>query len=462
MNVVARMFAGGTAAIQFVACSPTLIGSLNGQSTTLTAAQQFALAEAQNGFGGSGATLNIPVSAPMCWGQDGGCTSGWINYPSPPGNPTSTNLNTPYSIGAYIDINDSVKLKFFITDRLNNRILIFNQIPTSPSAVADVVLGQGTGAGAFTTNIQNYPAGGTTTSQYGFNQVSQVSVCPNGQMFVADRSNNRVLGYNKVPTTNGTAPDFVIGQSSWTGNSWNAPASASTLSLPNAIHCINNMLFVVEKAGNRISVFNPIPTSAFGSFPMPSASFVIGEPDFVSYNSGNLASQSLMYFPYEAIYDGTSLYVADGGNNRVLVYTPIPTAMGAVASAVLGQPNFNTGLANQAGTAPNDYPSGQNTLDEPESFAYQNGWLAVSDDHNCRIMFYTTPVTTNQNASYQFGQPNWAQNPNTNGCANYTPNVTTPNTITYNRGIIFGSGATMWGADFNYSRLLVFALPFTP
>jgi len=45
-----------------------------------------------------------------------------------------------------------------------------------------------------------------------------MSVCSNGKMFVTDRSNNRVLVYNRVPTANGTVADFVIGQPDFSMN----------------------------------------------------------------------------------------------------------------------------------------------------------------------------------------------------------------------------------------------------
>ena len=37
--------------------------------------------------------------------------------------------------------------------------------------------------------------------------------------------------------------------------------------------------------------------------------------------------------------DGTRLFIADGGNDRVLVFNHIPTQNGAEADIVLGQPD---------------------------------------------------------------------------------------------------------------------------
>ncbi len=38
----------------------------------------------------------------------------------------------------------------------------------------------------------------------------------NGQLFIADTQNDRVLIYNKIPTTNGAAADIVLGQPNMT------------------------------------------------------------------------------------------------------------------------------------------------------------------------------------------------------------------------------------------------------
>ena len=46
-----------------------------------------------------------------------------------------------------------------------------------------------------------------------------------------------------------------------------------------------------------------------------------------------------MDFPRFALSDGTRLFVADGGNDRVLIYNTIPTQNAAAADVILGQPD---------------------------------------------------------------------------------------------------------------------------
>src|SRR6201999_4188827 len=44
-------------------------------------------------------------------------------------------------------------------------------------------------------------------------------------------------------------------------------------------------------------------------------------------------------FPRYAFSDGKRLFIADGGNDRVLVYNTIPTTNGVSADVILGEPD---------------------------------------------------------------------------------------------------------------------------
>ena len=94
-------------------------------------------------------------------------------------------MSNIYSLGAYVDPNDGNRVKLFVNDRGNHRVLIFNTIPQDATALPDVVVGQPN----FTSGTAN--AGGVT-SAVGFDENVHMSVCSNGKMFVADRNNNRV------------------------------------------------------------------------------------------------------------------------------------------------------------------------------------------------------------------------------------------------------------------------------
>ncbi|HZH04348.1 MAG TPA: hypothetical protein VEY30_11220 [Myxococcaceae bacterium] len=96
--------------------------------------------------------------------------------------------------------------RLFVSDGNNNRILIWNQVPTSHFAPADGVLGQPN----FTTAVGQ-------ASKGGLDYPAQITSNGN-QLFVADLDNHRVLVWNAVPTTSQTHPDVVLGQLSFTTN----------------------------------------------------------------------------------------------------------------------------------------------------------------------------------------------------------------------------------------------------
>ncbi|MFN4198883.1 MAG: hypothetical protein ACK4FS_07655, partial [Flavobacterium sp.] len=79
--------------------------------------------------------------------------------------------------------------KLIISDSSNNRVLIWNSIPTTSGQNADVVLGQ-----------PNYITGTSGTSSTKFNVPTGVFVSNDGKLIVADHYNSRVLIWNTVPT----------------------------------------------------------------------------------------------------------------------------------------------------------------------------------------------------------------------------------------------------------------------
>jgi hypothetical protein len=76
---------------------------------------------------------------------------------------------------------------------------------------------------------------------------------------------------------------------------------------------------------------------------------------------------------------GNRLFIADGGNDRVLVYNHIPTQSGETADFVIGQLG---GTINQASDA-------ADSLRTPMSLAWDGTNLYVSDTYNRRVMIYS-------------------------------------------------------------------------
>ncbi len=229
---------------------------------------------------------------------------------------SATLMNQPVGVAT-----DGTRL--FISEWGNNRILIYNRIPTEEGVSADVVIGQAN----FT----------TATFAAGANRLRRPnSVASDGRrVFIADTLNNRVLIYNSIPTQNGANADVVLGQANF-DNFGRSPAAANRMYDPMSVTTDGTRLIVTDFGNNRVLIYNSIPTQSGAS-----ADVVVGQSNFTGTEPGNTAST--LNFPRYAFSDGTRLLIVDSGNNRVLIYNRIPTANGAVADLVIGQQDF-TGL----------------------------------------------------------------------------------------------------------------------
>lgn len=148
------------------------------------------------------------------------------------------------------------------------------------------------------------------------NGPSSVAVDSAGNVWVADRGNNRVLKYT-APVSNGQAASTVIGQTLFTSNA-TAPATATSLRFPTGVSADpGGQLWIVEAATNRILGYNP--PFANGQ----AASVVLGQPDFTSNAAPAPPTASSLQGPWGSpALIGQQLWVADRVNNRVLQYVP--------------------------------------------------------------------------------------------------------------------------------------------
>ena len=112
-------------------------------------------------------------------------------------------LNHPVSISANYG-------KLAVTDRFNNRVLIWNSIPSS-NTPPDLVLGQAN----FTTHNS-----GTGLNNMDF--PGQVIITPDGKVLVADSDNNRVLVWTSFPASSGQSADYALPITDYVnfGDSW--------------------------------------------------------------------------------------------------------------------------------------------------------------------------------------------------------------------------------------------------
>ena len=326
-----------------------------------------------------------------------------------------------------------------VADTDNNRILIWHSLPHANGQPPDVVIGQ--------PDFTHY---GTASPPNANSLRGPIGVwIAGGKLYVADTQDNRVLIYNKIPTTNGVAADVVIGQPNFTSfvqpdlTISNATPSASNMQDPISVTTDATHMYVADLGQSRVLIYNTIPTTNGAA-----ADIVVGQPDMVSALDNNSytfpATQTLdmemnpegltpvlcqagaayaaalnqtgptavdaegtllfptrcgatLSFPRYAFSDGTRLFIADGGNDRVLVFNTIPTTNGATADTVLGEPDQfsdNTG----------QNPDGSDAFQTPSALAWDGLNLYVSDTYNRRVVVYTAaplniPLAAARNAA---------------------------------------------------------------
>ena len=298
---------------------------------------------------------------------------------------TRAGMRTPTSVasdGRYIAVAD--------TD--NNRVLIWNNIPSTNGVQADVVIGQPD----FTKN--SIPSGNVPNDKS--MRGPQGVWIQNGKLFVADTQNHRVLIYNSIPTSNGAAASVVLGQKDFSTfvepdlTRATAETAANNLINPVAVSSDGIRLYVTDLGHNRVLMWNSIPTSnqapadvVLGQVNMTSAIANDSTHGLCEANGKDADGKdtfpksclATMDFPRFALSDGKKLFIADGGNDRVLIYNHIPTNNGEAADVVIGQLG---GGINQASDS-------TDSMRTPMSLAWDGTNLYVSDSFNRRVMVYS-------------------------------------------------------------------------
>lgn len=321
--------------------------------------------------------------------------------------PNQSSLRNPTAVAS-----DGRRLAVADTD--NNRVLIWNSVPNNNNQQADIVIGQPN----FTTGTA--PLRGTAPLQR--LRGPQGVWIQGNRFFVADSGNNRVLIWNTFPTSNTSAADVVIGQPDF--NTAVELDLALTRIDPKAENLVNPVsvssdgqrLFVADLGQNRIMIWNSIP-SRNGQ----PADLVLGQPDFTSAvpnNSSKLCAAkgkdadgkdtfpvrcaATIEFPRFVLGDGKRVFIADGGNDRVLVYNNIPTANGQPADVILGQ--VGQEINRSSDSAFPLFRASADILRTPLSMAWDGTNLYVSDTYNRRVVVYSLhdqplPFTAVRNAA---------------------------------------------------------------
>jgi hypothetical protein len=348
---------------------------------------------------------------------------------------SSTEFRTPTAVASDGNI-------LVVADTDNNRILIWQSVaaltaPTAPPTglPADIVLGQ---PDMNTVNV-------ATTTASSFRGPQGVWI-QGTQLFVADTQNDRILIWNNIPTTNNQPADLVLGAPNFTTQPLQdvttivPPATASNMLSPTSVTSDGTRLFVSDLGQNRVLIWNSIPTQnnqpadvEIGQVNMTQAisdnaftgtaassstdstdketavmcTVPSGTDPYANPTFPNLCEYTLS-LPRFALSDGQHLYIADGGNDRILIYNTIPTQNATPADIVLGQPdmisNNTTDSTDTFRPDANILHAAANTIRTPTALAWDGTNLYATDPFDMRVMVFTpatpmVPITGIVNAA---------------------------------------------------------------
>jgi len=302
---------------------------------------------------------------------------------------SSTGLSAPEGIA--VEPNGGL----FVADSGNNRVLHYPRpVAQSGRITPDVVIGQPD----FTSSAVS------TASASSFNSPAGLAIGPNGDLFVADSGNNRVLEFSSGAGA-GAIAIRVYGQTSFTASTLPTTVSAETLSAPQGLTIDKSYnLYVADFGANRVVVYPNTGGAPQSGLP---AALVLGQADFGHSAAGYGATG--LHSPVDVALDsGGNIFVSDLANNRVAVFPSLANLLLAPgppydAYLAIGQQTVN-------GTTPDwDTPNG---LATPEGLVAPVGLLVdrqdtlyVGDTGNSRVVQFLKSFTIENAATAQSSAP---------------------------------------------------------
>lgn len=261
-----------------------------------------------------------------------------------------------------------------VSDAWNNRVLIWNQLPTQTNQPADWVLGQPNFEESAPNQGDHQPS--ATTLHWPFGLWAEGS-----QLWVCDAKNRRLLGWSDVTDT-GQPADWVLGQPDFVHGDENAGTAPSRASFrwPHSICRWGKRFCVADAGNNRVLIWNQMPSSS-----MEPCDVILGQPDEHQTEHNQSAywpRADTLNMPYALASWGDQLLVADTANSRLLGFSASALKEGAPAQSLHGQPHFGHKGDNQWGALT------LNSLCWPYGLAQQNGQLLVLDSGNNRALLW--------------------------------------------------------------------------
>ncbi len=244
--------------------------------------------------------------------------------------------------------------KFFVADTYNNRVLIYNTTPTSNNQDADLVLGQAnfTSVSSGSAANQMYNPSGVWSDgtklyvvDQGNNRILVWNTIPTSNQVSADY----VLGQSAFGAGHTAANNGGRNASTLSLTDGVYANGITTRDLGYAIQ-----LIVCDGANNRVLIWDDVSgNTVYNGKP---ADHVIGQANFTTANhptqNGNNSTAATLYYPVDVAVTSTGkLVILSLNENRALIYNSIPSTNGVSANLVLGQTNFTTNVQHSSSTA---------------------------------------------------------------------------------------------------------------
>jgi uncharacterized protein (TIGR03437 family) len=378
------------------------------------------------------------------------------------------------------------------TDPGNNRVIRYNASALSAGGTvsADFVLGQPN----LTSNSVVTGSTPLRVNKAVLFQPFGIAISSAGDIYVSDRG-ARVLYFHAPISANGQAANRILGVVVQTKSQPKPPAlngcpsappqpcevtmgaqAGSTILPAYGVAVVGSNLFVDDTFNNRVleydipskwqpeCPFNPAVDCGSGYQFSPTPIAYLGQANngqSVKPNNGQREpANSTVSSPFGAASAGSDLWIADSGNNRVIVF---PGA-GASAARVIGQYDFSMGAPNLVegrelftfGGVIGGVISGGAGM----AVDFKSNHMYVADTNNNRILGFADfrNVGPGTKADMVIGQRDrFHATPNAFGPDANTPTATS---LLAPEGVAVDSNGDLWVADFGNGRVLRFPQPF--
>jgi hypothetical protein len=200
--------------------------------------------------------------------------------------------------------------KLYITDNANQRILVFDSVPTLNYSAASRVIGQIDGTLALFNSKSSIDATDVSTMRV---------YADSDLLIVPDSGRNRVLIWTTFPTSSNTPPNIVLGQADFSSGVAHRNSSTPTcasMNGPSSVFWDGARIYVGSESDHRVLVWNfgslanlRAATGASGS----EADYVLGQEDCATVTTSTTPGR--LFSPRGVYVIGGVLFVSEQGSS---------------------------------------------------------------------------------------------------------------------------------------------------